>query len=116
MQDTLGQGVTPLTRTLPVAGCAQGEHFSHPVFGIFMGLLSGCCFRLPMLPRIRDGLIWASFVLCPDSSSLLLGSRVGLLDQVFPPRHQDQSRATGPLFRTRMALSVWHQVRSCCHV
>jgi hypothetical protein len=116
MQDDIGAAGDAFDAYPATRWMKQGEHFGGPIFGIFVGLLDRVSFRLPMLTRIRDGLIRARFILCPDRQSLLLGQRVRLLDQVFFPAASGSITSTGPLFRTRMALPVSHQVRSCCHV
>ena len=116
MQDGIGTGGDAFHAYLASRWMKQGEQFGSPIFGIFMGLLARVPFWLPMLTRIRDGLIRARFILCPDRRSLLLGQRVRLLDQVFFSAASGSVTSTGPLFRTRMALPVSHQVRSCCHV
>lgn len=116
MQDDIGAGGDAFDADLARRWMKQREHFGGPIFGIVMGLLDRVSFRLPMLPRIGDGLIGARLILRPDRQPLLLGQCVRLLDQVFFPTASGSVTSTGPLFRTRMALPVSHQVRSCCHV
>src|SRR3989440_7470731 len=46
----------------------------------------------------------------------LIQSQTRLVNQVFFPTASGSVTATDPLFRTRMALPVSHQLGSCCHV
>ena len=73
MQNGIGTGGDAFDVDLAGRGMKQGEQFGSPVLGIFMGLLARFSFWLPMLTRVRDGLIRARFILGPDGQSLLLG-------------------------------------------
>ena len=73
MQDGVGTGGDAFDAYLASRGMKQREQFGGPIFGIFVGLLGRFSFRLPMLTRIRDGLVRARFILRPDGQPLLLG-------------------------------------------
>ena len=73
MQNGIGTGSDAFDVDLAGRGMKQGEQFGCPVLGIFVGLLGRFSFRLPMLTRIRDGLVRARFILRPDGQPLLLG-------------------------------------------
>src|SRR5690348_9782111 len=98
MQDGIRAGGNPFNADLAGRWMEQGEQFGGPVLGVFVGLSDWLSFRLPMLARIRDGLIRTRFILRPDGQSLLLGLGVRLLDQVFFPAASGSVTSTGPLF------------------
>jgi hypothetical protein len=116
MQDGIGTRGDAFDADLAGRGMKQGEHFGSSVLGIFVGLLARFSFWLPMLTGIGDGLIGARFILGPNGQPFLFGERTCPLDQVFFPVASGSVTSTGPLLRTRMALPVSHQVRSCCQV
>src|SRR5258708_24104134 len=82
----LGQAVTPLTRTFPVAGWNKVSSLAVPFLAYLWGCLRGSPVFLPRVPRRGNGLIGTRFILRPDVQPLLLGWGIGLLDEVFPRR------------------------------
>jgi hypothetical protein len=72
MQDDIGARGDAFDVNLSRRGMEQGEQLSGPVLGIFGWLLDWLPFRLPMMPRIGDRLVWSGFILRPDRPSLLL--------------------------------------------
>jgi hypothetical protein len=116
VQDRIGTGSDAFDTNLSCRRVEEREQFGSPVLGVFMGLFPGFSFWLPMVPKVGNRLIGSCLILCPDGQPLLLGYGVGLLNQVFFPVASRSVTSTGPLLRTRIALPVSHQVRSCCHV
>jgi hypothetical protein len=83
MQNSIGAGGDAFDTDLSGCGMEQGEQFSGPVLHIFMGLLDWLSFRLPMMPRIGNGLIGSGFVLREVWQSLLLSYGIRLFDEFF---------------------------------
>src|SRR6266699_550178 len=102
----LGQVVTPLTRTFPVAGWNSVSNLAVPFLAYSWGCLPGSPVFLPMMPRRGDRLVGSGFILRPDGQSLLLRYGVGLLDEFFLAQASGSVTSTVPLLRTRRALPV----------
>src|SRR5205085_2095393 len=76
MQDGVGTRGDAFNMYLAGRGMKQGEQFGSPVLGIFMGLLARFSFWLPMLTRVRDGLIRARFMLSVQTGNPSCSARV----------------------------------------
>jgi len=116
MQDGVGAGGDAFDAHLARGRMKQGDELGGPIFRILMGLLNWLSFRLPMIPRIGNGLVGTRFILRPDGQSFLLSYRICLLDEFFLAQASGSVTSTVPLLRTRRAVPVLHQVRSFCQV
>src|SRR5947209_8051888 len=94
----------------------EREQFGRPVTNVFMRVPSRPTDGLPVCARLRNRLIGAGFVHAPHGQAQAFSLGVGLLDQPFFALASGSWTLTSPRLRLRMAMPVWHQVRSFCQV
>lgn len=89
----------------------EGEQLGGTVPDVFVGLACRLADQLPTRTGIGHCLVGTRFVLAPELQSNRLRQTIRLLDQSLFSSVFGSTTVTTPLFRTRWAVPVGHQLR-----
>src|SRR5215210_4722668 len=115
MQDRIGRMIDRLGPDLAGGGPEQREEFYRSPTDLLVRVPDGDARWLPRWARLRNRLIGAGLVLAEDWQAQLLCGPIRSFDQFFLGAVCGSVTVTGPAFRRRTTVPVWHQVRLACH-
>src|SRR5947209_1561874 len=110
MQDGVGGAPDSLGSHLTGRWPEQGQELGGAVSDVLMRLPSRIPLRCPALARIGHGAIRSCLVLIPQGDARRFRHPIGQLDQPLFCSVSGSTTVTTPLFRTRCAVPVGHQL------